>query len=89
MPNKSVVVYGPQGCGKTTHAAALAKHFGLANIVEEADRLNNIKRHSTNALLIATERPTWAEGSRRVFSFEQAMQMAGLSPGSKKTPWKG
>jgi Holliday junction resolvasome RuvABC ATP-dependent DNA helicase subunit len=30
-----VVIYGPQGCGKTTHAAALARHYGKDRIVDD------------------------------------------------------
>ena len=30
----SVIIYGPQGCGKTTNAKALADHFGLTKIVD-------------------------------------------------------
>jgi hypothetical protein len=32
--NKSVIVYGPQGCGKTRWAERIAKHFGLTRIVD-------------------------------------------------------
>lgn len=32
---KSVIVYGPQGCGKTRHAEALAAHFGVGRVVDE------------------------------------------------------
>jgi len=28
----SVIVYGPQGCGKTSNAKVLAQHFGFSNI---------------------------------------------------------
>ena len=30
-----VIVYGPQGCGKTRNAQAIAKHLGLTNIIDE------------------------------------------------------
>lgn len=30
-----VVVCGPQGCGKTTYACALARHFGKTRIVDD------------------------------------------------------
>lgn len=30
----SVIIYGPQGCGKTRNAQALAQHFGLTNIID-------------------------------------------------------
>lgn len=32
---QGIVVYGPAGCGKTTHAAALAAHFGKSRIVDD------------------------------------------------------
>jgi cytidylate kinase len=31
----SAIIYGPQGCGKTTNAEKLAKHLGLSNILDE------------------------------------------------------
>ena len=31
----SKVIYGPQGCGKTTHKAALAAHFGLSHVMDD------------------------------------------------------
>lgn len=32
-----LVIYGPQGCGKTTKAQALAEHFGCSTIVDDWD----------------------------------------------------
>jgi thymidylate kinase len=31
----ATVIYGPDGCGKTTHAVVLAKHFGKSRIVDD------------------------------------------------------
>jgi Mg-chelatase subunit ChlI len=31
----AVIVHGPQGCGKTRHAEALAAHFGVGRVVDE------------------------------------------------------
>lgn len=31
----SVLVYGPQGCGKTRHSEALAAHFGVGKVVDD------------------------------------------------------
>lgn len=33
--NKSVIICGPQGCGKSRNAKKLAKHFGLTRIMDE------------------------------------------------------
>jgi cytidylate kinase len=30
-----IVIYGPQGCGKSTHASALARHYGKTRIVDD------------------------------------------------------
>lgn len=32
--NNTVIIYGPQGCGKTTHAIQLQKFFGCTGIVD-------------------------------------------------------
>lgn len=31
----STIIYGPQGCGKTSNAKALAQHLGLSNIIDD------------------------------------------------------
>ncbi len=33
VPN-GVIVHGPQGCGETRHAAALAAHFGVGRVID-------------------------------------------------------
>ena len=33
--NRTVVVYGPQGCGKTRNAEKLMRHFGMKRIVDD------------------------------------------------------
>jgi hypothetical protein len=32
---KAIVIHGPQGCGKTRHAEALRKHYGMARVVDD------------------------------------------------------
>lgn len=32
-----LIIYGPQGCGKTRNAQRLAAHFGLKNILDGWD----------------------------------------------------
>ncbi len=34
---QTIVIYGPQGCGKTQHAQALATHFSCLFIADEWD----------------------------------------------------
>lgn len=52
--NKSCVVYGPQGCGKTRHAKRIAKHLGLSKIVEADDAILHRKRFSKTDTLYLT-----------------------------------
>lgn len=33
----SVIIYGPQGCGKTRNAEALMKRFGLHHLIDGED----------------------------------------------------
>lgn len=49
----SILIYGPQGPGKTQRAATIARHYGMTRIVEEADALSSaaLKR-------LATSQPT-------------------------------
>lgn len=35
--NDSIIVHGPRACGKTRNKDALARHFGLANILDDQD----------------------------------------------------
>lgn len=37
-----IIIYGPQGCGKTRNADKLAKHFGLSKIVDNYDGKGSI-----------------------------------------------
>lgn len=31
----SIVIYGPQGCGKSRNKAALAAHFGMGQVIDD------------------------------------------------------
>ncbi|MDY0072965.1 MAG: hypothetical protein RBR77_09985 [Thauera sp.] len=33
--NPKIIVYGPQGCGKTTEAECLARHFGCIEVMDD------------------------------------------------------
>ncbi len=57
----SVIIYGPQGCGKTTHAKALAKHLGLSHIIDDGRDEEGNLWHSDYAIpegtLVLTSAP--------------------------------
>lgn len=69
---KSWIVYGPQGSGKTLHRHAIAKALGLRFIVDEWD-----EREETfeprNTLHLAHQLPAWARNNRRVLSIGMAL----------------
>lgn len=72
----SVVVFGPQGCGKTINARRLAEYFGLPHIVDEADSVlkhpDQIKQN--DVLYLAQMRPKLDVTNKlRVFSFSEAI----------------
>lgn len=80
---KSVVVYGPQGCGKTTNAKKLAEHFGLSGIADGVSAEVALKTSTEGHLILMT--PASAAdfvrlqnrfGIRRVLPFEEAMAHA-------------
>lgn len=51
---KSVIVYGPQGCGKTRLAKRIAAHFGLAKVVEADDAILHRKKFDKSGTLYLT-----------------------------------
>jgi len=77
--NKSVVIYGPQGCGKTTNSVALAKFFGVNRIVD-GGLVPAPAKCGMDTLYLTNQRPEWAEDhDRRVIAFADAMRMATLA----------
>ena len=82
----SMIIYGPQGCGKTQHAEALRRHFKLARIVDGDDCRPNaysllnkpaeFQRGRTLYLTSLTPPPAAANAavpSRLVLAFAAAM----------------
>lgn len=70
--NKSILVFGPQGCGKTTNSHKLAQHFGLTKIVD--NWLPEMPFPQFTTLVLTTWMPPDHELNRRVYSFENAMK---------------
>lgn len=73
--SETIVIHGPQGCGKTVHAAALAAAFGCTKIIDEwngADPLLPGVLALTNAPQISPPRRAL------VMRFDVAMDEAGL-----------
>ena len=77
MRTHSIVIFGPQGCGKASQAARLQEHFGLSKVYDaDCEGLTSSKqlpRHDT--LILANTEPQRCPV--RSMSFEQAVrQMA-------------
>lgn len=68
----SVVIHGPQGCGKTTHAEALREHFELDEVVDEWDGQSNFPR--TGALVVTHNPNPSAKPNVRSLQFSAAMR---------------
>lgn len=76
--SKSFIVYGPQGCGKTTHAEELAKRFRLDTIIDDGT-VSERRFKPMGVLYLTNERPHWVSTeTRRCLSFDDAMRLAGL-----------
>lgn len=71
---KSVVVFGPAGCGKTTNAEALMRHFGLSRVIE--DWRPGESAPLTGALILSNVDLTDLREetcARRMLTFDEAM----------------
>lgn len=90
----SVIVYGPQACGKTKLAEALRAHFGMDQVIDEAQWPKTsrdwAKFKAGKDLLLITddEMPTvgGAELSRRIYSFVDACEEGGFITNSEADP---
>lgn len=75
--NRSVLIYGPQGCGKTNNSARLAKHFGLSRVVDSGHGINEarecLRPVSHDTLYLASDAPRKVEGIV-IMSFAEAMK---------------
>jgi hypothetical protein len=83
-PNgKSWLVYGPEGCGKTKNAQAIADALGLTEIVD--DWQPGDPAPITKALVLTNHLgPDHMPFSRRVLSFEQAMSLVAAKANDKQ-----
>eukprot|EP01041_Mallomonas_annulata_P034248 gene34248-56986_t len=75
MVNAAVVIFGPQGCGKTRNASALAKHYGKSVVYDydEAPSARRIQSLPAEALVLTNV------DVRGAIPFATAMRAAGLA----------
>lgn len=77
MNKPVIVIHGPQGCGKTRHAQALAKHFGCDRIVDDWEGED---RRAGTLVLTNDVEPASILPGMVVLPFADAMRRAGLQP---------
>lgn len=82
----SVVIHGPQGCGKSMNAQRLARKLGLKTVVDDFDWSQPIPPVGT--LLLTCEPPPAGNPHRHVMSFKQAMRTCGFerTPSTTRNP---
>lgn len=77
--SNTIVIHGPQGCGKTRSAEALAKHFGCSHIVDDWNGRDKV----APGALVLTNTYEWKASAlpslRRFVPFAKAMGEAGLA----------
>ena len=77
--SNTVLIHGPQGCGKTRNAQALAAHFGCSRIVDDWNGQSKIEEGS----LVLTSHDGWKSSAlpavRRAIPFARAMKEAGVA----------
>ncbi|GGX33139.1 hypothetical protein GCM10007242_45280 [Pigmentiphaga litoralis] len=73
-----VVIKGPQGCGKTRHAALLSAHFGCTQLIEEAVPAGAHSWSDGSLVMISGAMPPdWHNpGGIHVLTFAEALPMA-------------
>lgn len=76
--NKTVFVWGPQGCGKTRHADALARYFKVDRVIDDFNWIADSAPLFNCLVLTHEPPPPELADYRRVLSFDQAMTLAGL-----------
>jgi hypothetical protein len=73
---RSVIVYGPQGCGKSTHAEAMKLHFCLKQVLDGWSFSEPIPETDTliltNETGVAERLPS--EASAYVYRYEDVMK---------------
>jgi hypothetical protein len=83
---RAVIIYGPQGCGKTTHAKQIAQHFGKAEVIEAGDLPSDFWKgapFSNNALVLTNDQALAMHHGEhfgaKVYTFNEAMLACGIN----------
>lgn len=83
MPNatRSIIVYGPQGSGKTYYAPVLMKYFGLTKLIDNCVPGDRIP--STGALILTIFQPhefsRMTQKTNRMYCIQDLKRELGLN----------
>lgn len=69
----TIVIHGPQGCGKTRNAEALRQHYGLDRVIEADERPHQMLP-ATGALVLTCRVSVMHAAGLELVPFEVAMQ---------------
>lgn len=74
--NQTVIIYGPQGCGKSRAAERIRQHFGLERILDNVDSfdLNHVKWMPAGVLYLVSCEINPAPHITRCMSFADVAQ---------------
>lgn len=72
MSNRSIVIYGPRACGKTTHAEQLRVLFELETTVDDWDGVSAYPREG--ALVLTSNPDAQVRGTDQSMHFGAAMR---------------
>ncbi|HBN9515511.1 TPA: hypothetical protein L3889_000516 [Pseudomonas aeruginosa] len=70
--NRSYIVHGPTGCGKTRNAERMAAALGLTKVQDNWNPMDQVFEPFDTLYLTASEGP-WPDQARHVLSFAEAM----------------
>lgn len=72
MSRRSIVIYGPQRCGKTRYVQALQDFFALPNVIDDWD--GHTRYPNLDTLVLTNNPDAIAEPDSRTLHFGAAMR---------------
>lgn len=76
MSKPSIIIIGPAGCGKTRHADALRRHYGLDRVIDTGAELDRRYVVPATGALVLTIEPMSAPPGVRTINFTDAAASA-------------
>jgi hypothetical protein len=83
---QSIIVIGPQACGKTHNAEQIARHYRLPEIIDEgkvSGGLRQVQPQATGVLYLTNKPPPKNFGHIQLVQFDQIARALNLKTGAK------